>query len=139
MRECGRLASKPFDSLRGRFTVAGMTLVVLLGFAAIATPQTFTDETLIAGFTTHKAVHFLELRSDVDALRVQVGLPAFSWTDPSLVPQSTIVRPVDVTEMRQALNELALKTGKSAPSYTDGTVVAGQTVIKAQHLQDLRN
>jgi len=65
--------------------VAGIALLVLLGFAAIATPQTFTDETLIAAFTTDKAVHFLELRSDVDALRVQVGLPAFSWTDPSLV------------------------------------------------------
>jgi len=119
--------------------VAGIALLVLLGFAAIATPQTFTDETLIAAFTTDKAVHFLELRSDVDALRVQVGLGAFSWTDPSLVPQSTIVRAVDVIELRQALNELALQTGKSAPSYTDGTLVAGQTVIRAQHLQDLRN
>lgn len=130
--------SNPSDSRRGWLAIAGIVFVVLLGSAAVATSQTFTDETLIADFTSVKAVHFLELRSDVNALRVQVGLGPASWTDLTLVPQSTVVRTTDVIELRKALDELSLATGKSSPSYTDGTLVAGQTVIKAKQLQDLR-
>jgi len=119
--------------------VAGLTSAVLLGSAAIATPQTFTDEPLIADFTPDKAAHVLELRSDINTLRAQVGLAPSTWTDPTLVPQSTIVQAAHVIELRRALDELALAAGKSSPSYTDGALVAGQTVIKAKHVQDMRD
>jgi hypothetical protein len=119
--------------------VAGIVVVVLLGSVAAATPQTFTDETLVASYTPVKVAHLLELRSDVNALRVQAGLAPVGWTDLTLVPQSTVVRAAHVIELRRALDELSLATGRSSPAYVDGTLVADQTVIRARHLQDLRD
>ena len=46
--------------------------------------QPFTDDPIVPGETPIKAVHFAELRSNIDALRAAAGLGRFAWTDPLL-------------------------------------------------------
>src|SRR5207237_3641318 len=47
-------------------------------------PTVFTDDTLVAGVTTAKAQHILELRQAIDALRAVAVLTPAPWTDPTL-------------------------------------------------------
>ena len=98
----------------------------------------FTDDPLVAGSTTIKAVHVMELRSRIDALRARAHLSPYGWTDPSLTATPTAVKALHVAEMRAALNEAYVASGRSAPSYTDTPVVVGDP-IRAVHISDLRN
>jgi len=100
---------------------------------------TFTDNPLAAGTTIVKAVHFTELRTEIDALRTTVGVKVmFSWTDPELTPGITMVRVVHLIELRAALDEAYRAANQPPPSYTDPDVGAGFTVIQAIHLNELR-
>jgi hypothetical protein len=44
-------------------------------------PTDYTDATIEAGTTPVKAVHMLELQSDINALRIYHGLSAYSFTE----------------------------------------------------------
>jgi len=103
-----------------------------------ASPTAFTDHPIQPGATPVRAIHFLELRARIDALRTGAGLAAFGWTDPALTPGVTPVRRVHLTELRTALGEAYAALGRAAPSYTDPAVAAGVTAIRPAHLMELR-
>ena len=116
----------------GALLVAGHRAIVYQ-----ASPTQFTDHPIERGVTPVRAIHFLELRARIDALRAGAGLPAFGWTDPTLVPGTTPIKAVHVTELRTALGEAYVASGHSAPGYTDAAVASG-TRIRAVHLMELR-
>jgi uncharacterized delta-60 repeat protein len=96
----------------------------------------FTDPTLQGGHVL-RAVHLVELRNRINALRASHGLPNFSWTDPSLASGVT-ARAAHIQELRIALQEAFAAAGETRPSFPDATLEAGITTIKATHIQDLR-
>ena len=98
----------------------------------------FTDDPLVAGVTLARAVHFLELRVRIDALRARAGLPAFAWTDRALTPGITPVRRLHLAELRTALAAAYAAAGRRAPVYADARVTAGTTPIRARHVTELR-
>ena len=85
-----------------------------------------------------RAIHFLALRTQVDALRAAENLPAAQWTDPVLTVGATPVKRVHLTELRDALDAVYDTVGRRRPAYTDGTIIAGVTEIKTDHLEQLR-
>ena len=98
----------------------------------------FTDDPLQPGVTPVRAVHFTELRSRIDGLRVGAGLGRFAWTDPLLRLGVTPVRLVHLLELRSALAAAYRAAGRSAPSWTDLAPAAGTTPIRAAHVTELR-
>ncbi|MDQ3802378.1 MAG: copper oxidase [Acidobacteriota bacterium] len=104
----------------------------------VATAVTFTDETLTAGVTPVKAVHFTELRQAVDSVRTAAGLPNATWTDANLV--GAPVRAVHMQEMRDSLSQALAALKVAAPPFTDPTLAAGAggTAIKKVHIEELR-
>ena len=117
----------------GTLLVAGRRVTVFQASATV-----FTDHPIERGVTPVRAIHFLELRARVDALRASLGLPAFGWTDPTLVPGVTPIRRVHLAELRTALSEAYVAAGRPAPAYSDGALTAGTTVIGAVHMMELR-
>ena len=98
----------------------------------------FTDHPIVPRVTPVRAVHFTELRTRIDGLRAEAGLPRFAWTDPTLTAGVTAVRLVHLLELREALAAAYLAAGRSAPVWTDAAPSAGETPIRAAHLMDLR-
>ena len=98
----------------------------------------FTDHPIVPGETPLRAVHFLELRSRIDALRSRAGLAAYGWTDPVLTVGVTPVRLVHLLELRSALGGAYAASGRAVPPWTDGAPAAGSTRIRAVHLMELR-
>ena len=99
---------------------------------------TFGDR-IVPGTTAPRALHFLELRTRIAALRAREGLPAVRWTDPVLTVGVTPVKRVHLTELRAALDAAYETAGRRRPTYTDGIVTAGMTAIKAVHVVELRD
>ena len=99
---------------------------------------TFTDHPIMAWTTPIKAVHFLELRERIDALRARTRLPGFRWTDPTLLAGVTPVKRVHLTELRSALDAVYYAAGRRRPAYTDAGATAGAMSIKAAHIMELR-
>ena len=97
----------------------------------------FSDH-LRSGVTLVRAVHFLELRTRVAALRARAGLPPVRWTDPVLTVRVTPVKRVHLTELRTALNAAYDAAGRRRPPYTDDAVIARVTAIRAVHVVELR-
>ena len=117
-------------------TVRGPTSV---GFGSRESRSaTFTDDSISAGATPVKAVHFQELRARIAALRAQAGLPVVQYTDPTLTAGLTPVKRVHLTELRAALDAVYDARGQPRPQYTDIAVVAGVTIIRAVHLTQVR-
>jgi hypothetical protein len=100
-------------------------------------PTVFTDDTLVAGITTAKAQHILELRQCVDALRAVAGFAPAAWTDPALLPQSSIIKAVHIQELRENLDSALTQLGYSTQGYTD-TGLSGGFVIKGLYIEELR-
>ena len=75
----------------------------------------FTDHPLLPGVTPIRAVHFLELRACVDALRAGAGLPALQWVDAVLTAGLTPIRPVHLVELRTALDAVYERNGHETP------------------------
>lgn len=97
----------------------------------------FTDDALVAGVTTIKAVHISELRARVDALRTTLGLTAFTWTDPTLTAGVTRPRAVHVTELRTALTQAYVAAGRAMPTFTTPGLGAGD-LIRGVYITELR-
>jgi YVTN family beta-propeller protein len=100
-------------------------------------PIVFTDDTLVAGVTTAKAQHIIELRHAVDALRAVAKLTPAQWTDATLVPTSTMIKVVHILELRMYLDEAMTHLGYSTQPYTDPSLNIGD-VIKRVHIEELR-
>ena len=116
----------------GALTVADHPVTVFQ-----ASPTQFTDHPIDRGVTPVKAIHFLELRARIDALRVREGLAAFEWTGPALTPGVTPVRGVHLTELRAALAVVYAALGQAAPTWTAADPADG-AVVRAAHLMELR-
>jgi hypothetical protein len=124
-------------------TATGTPLGKTTTFTLAVTAVTFTDgsgpkSALSPVTTVIKAVHVLELRTAIDALRATKGLGAFTWTDPTLTVQSTMPKRIHFLELRTALADVCAAVPGTCTSYTDATISPGQTVIKAAHLNELR-
>ena len=105
---------------------------------AVTATTTFSKR-LVPGIMPLRAIHFLELRTGIAALRTREGLPAVRWTDPILTVGVTPVKRVHLTELRDALGETYDAAGRPRPTYTDPIVTVGMTAIKAVHVVELRN
>ena len=116
--------------------VAGSPASATVTFADAGGPGFSAD--LDAGLPM-KAVHLVELRLRVDALRRAHGLAAFAWTDAVIEPGATPVRAVHPTELRTALDEVYDAAGRVRPRYADASLRAGATVIRAAHFLELRS
>jgi len=98
----------------------------------------FTDDPIVPGVTPVRAVHFTELRTRIDGLRMAVGLGRLAWTDPVLTAGATPVRLVHLLELRSALAAAYRAAGRAAPLWTDAAPVGGTTPVRAAHLMELR-
>lgn len=104
---------------------------------ALATTVVFTDVALTVGTTAVKAVHFTQLRTAVNAVRLLNNTGGFPFTDPTL-NTSTAVKRIHLVELRNALDAARTPLGLPSYPYTDPTITAGSTRIKRAHIQDLR-
>jgi hypothetical protein len=119
------------------FSATGTGTYHLMAFVATGkTVPAFTDSQLIPTASMVRAIHFAELRSRINALRVRFGLAAFAWSQPSLT--GAIVDADDMTELRTALQQAYTAAGRTAAAFTDPTVVAQSTVVRAVHIDQLR-
>ncbi|HEV8658044.1 MAG TPA: fibronectin type III domain-containing protein [Thermoanaerobaculia bacterium] len=100
-----------------------------------ATTIVFTDASLPGKGI--RAIHIMELRTAVNAMRIAAGLTQTTFTDASLA--GTVIKRVHITELRSSLDAARSTIGLSAMGYTDPTLTAGVTMVKAAHLQELRN
>jgi uncharacterized protein DUF6259 len=98
----------------------------------------FTDASLSAGVSIVKAVHILELRQRIDALRARAGLALYGWTNPTLTIGSSPVTAQHVAELRAALAAVYTARGLTPPAYTDAALGPGLT-IKRLHITELRS
>ena len=100
----------------------------------------FTDDPLVARLSVVRAVHVVELRTRINAVRVAKGLAPQSWTDSSLTTESTLVRVQHIAELRTALTEAYVAASLTPPVYTvDPTLAAGLTTVKAAHIVQIRS
>ena len=117
-------------------TSTAQTLSKTNAFAYL--PTAFTDDPLVAGVTTAKAQHRLELRAAVDALRLVAGLSPAPWTDATLTPTVTVVKAVHILELRTYLDDAAQRLGYPAgPAYSNPSLGAG-SVIRRLDIEELR-
>ena len=103
----------------------------------LATTVIFTDDPIVAGTTIVTAVHLLQLRTAINAVRLLAGLPAATFTDPSLA--GVVVKKQHIDEVRSAFEEARPLLFLPAVTYTDPTIASGVTTVKAAHLNQLRN
>lgn len=115
--------------------ISGSTYSKSNAFAYL--PTVFSDDTILAGQTTAKAQHIIELRQAVDALRAVAGLSPAPWTDPALTPFSAIIKAIHILEFRSYLDDALTRLGYSTASYTDASLSSGFTV-KRMHIEELR-
>ena len=104
--------------------------------SSVAALPPFTDDPLMPGIHTMKAVHMTELRSRIDALRADAGLPSWLWTSLST---ATIIRASHVTELHFALDAVYVSRGVAAPTYPEGPTLNAGIPIKALHITQLRS
>ena len=114
------------------------TQSILVRVQAAGGVNGFTDDPLVPGVTPVRSVHFREIRTRIDALRMEVGLSAYAWTDLALTPGVTPVRSVHLTELRTALRQAYAAAGQPPPVYTDASVRAGTTPVRAVQVTELR-
>jgi len=99
--------------------------------------HTFTDPILTTGLSVIRAVHILELRTRIDALRNAAALGSYPWTDPTLPSGTVLVKPIHIIELREAITAVYTAAGLPAPVFT-GSITSG-SVIRAQHISELRD
>ena len=104
-------------------------------------PAAFTDDPIVAGATMLRAVHIVELRVRINALRERFHLARVSWTDDPLTGR--VARAVHVQELRDALlgaYDAALTQGVALarPLFIDSVLAPGASPVRAVHIQQLR-
>lgn len=96
----------------------------------------FSDNTLVPGVTTVRAIHVTELRSRVDGLRSRFLLAPYVWNDATISPGITKIQWEHVRQLRNALRDAYVAAGAGPPVYTDPTFAV---IVKAVHFDELRN
>jgi hypothetical protein len=97
----------------------------------------FTDDPLASGSTAIRAVHIIELRTRIDALRTRYGLGPFPWRDHPLVARSTPIRAIHIVDLRTALLQVYAARGIAPPGFAESGPVSGM-VMRASHIAELR-
>lgn len=95
----------------------------------------FTDAVIAPHATPVRAMHIIELRAAVNALRALSGLPATTFTDPSLTNMR--IKRLHIVELRDSLAEAVGAVGRAAATYTDPVLNPASTVRSA-HVDELR-
>ena len=98
-------------------------------------PPPFTDDPLVPGVHSMRAVHITELRARIDALRATRGLGATGWG--TIVAGTSLMSASDIVQMRAALNAVYQSLGLAAPLYSDTSLTSGMP-IRAVHISELR-
>jgi hypothetical protein len=101
----------------------------------LATTLNFTDAALSPGSIPIKAVHFIEARTAVNAVRTSAGLGAFNFTDSTLL--GTRIKAIHMTELRSALDAARAAIGLQAIVY--GRAIAASTPVHAVDLAEIRD
>jgi hypothetical protein len=135
-------------ALSGSVVPGSYTITIAVGDGRVQVSTTFgltvlptasfTDDPLIPGVTSMKAIHIVELRDLINAFRQLNGLAAFQFTDPVL-QAGRLIRAVHIAELRAALDSVYSARGRALPLYSDTTVTAGLTTVRAMHITELRN
>jgi hypothetical protein len=102
----------------------------------IATTIVFTDDSVVAGTTTIKALHFTQLRTAIDDVRATKGQPPATYTN--AIAPGGLIKLIDMMEMRSFLNAIRADLSLPAIQYVNPTLHAGDPV-KAADIQDLRS
>ena len=120
------------------YKVRAITSGTPSAFGAVdaATTIIFTDDPLIAGTTSVKAVHIGELRAAVTAMRAAAGMTTSFGTPPST---GSIIRAADIAPLRTALDAARAAMQLPPLQYTDAVLTSGTSSIKAAHIQQLRD
>lgn len=125
----------------------GLKLTLLLISVVLLLPSeglAWTDPVLTSRITTIKAVHVMELRTQINTKLGVCGQPAQAWTHGTLTPRSTTITKVDLDELRTGTTNLvnAYRVQQALPAsppvYTDPVITARTTSIKAVHFDELR-
>lgn len=96
---------------------------------------TIFPESIIAGATTVKASHLLELRTAVNAVRALASLGSATFTDPS--PAGVLIKGVHIVELRSALDAARSALNLPTAFYENQPLPVGHP-IRAVHLLNLR-
>jgi hypothetical protein len=104
----------------------------------LATTIIFTDPTLTAGTTTVKLLHFTELLTAVNAVRMLAGLGAIAFAPPTPTT-SVAVRRQHLLDLRSGIDATRIPIGMTALPYSEPTITTGSTTIKAIHITEVRN
>ena len=99
----------------------------------------WTDHRIVPGVTPVRAVHLMELRSQVDAARVRCGLGDVAWIDPEIRPGVTPIKAVHITQLRAAIDAANQACSRMRPAWTDPQIVPGVTPVRAVHFAELRD
>lgn len=110
----------------------GQLLIIAAAISGWGTPPVIHDNPLVVADTTVQARHITELRTLIDALRMNLGMPAYSWQQPAAT--GGLIRADPVLEMRAAVDQAL---GVPGSGYSAG-LAQGQP-IKAIHVQELRD
>jgi RHS repeat-associated protein len=127
MSRCARIVARS----------AGVAVVLsLLTVARAGAQQSFADDPLVVGVTQIKAVHLMELRTRIDALRRRARLAPYSWTDAEPAPGVTLIRAVHLQELRTAMSAAATGLSQQMPTFGEGIIVG--SFVTAAHIAELR-
>ena len=107
-------------------------LVTVTAGSGWGSPPLLDDNPLIVGETTVQARHITQLRVAIDALRVRLGMSAYSWATSATT--NDWIKADPIIEMRTALDQAL---GVPPSGYTAG-LAQGQPILAA-HIQELRN
>jgi hypothetical protein len=99
--------------------------------------STFTDNPLVARETFISAIHVVELRSRIAAVRARFGLRPYAYTDAALAA-GMLIKARHILDLRTALAETYTAAGMTPPNYTDPNLGSG-TVIKALDMTEIRS
>jgi hypothetical protein len=100
---------------------------------------TFTDDPLVAGSTSVKALHLSELRQRIGELRARYGLEVPAWTDPALVVGVTPITAAHLMELRTALAAVYAASGRLPPSWNPPSIISSTTVVTAAQIAEVRS
>lgn len=97
-----------------------------------ATTILFTDPTIVPRETRIKAVHILQLRDAVNAMRAAGVLSYRNFTDPALTGRP--IKANHITQLRSALNEARAAIGLPPVTFSQPSL----SIVRASHVTELR-
>ncbi len=116
------------DSCEGPFINGLLTMTRVSGF---------TDDPLTAGASVIRLAHIAELRTRINAVRVQLSLSPYFFADATIAAGDTGIRAQHILDLRLALAEAYLSAGRMPPTYTDPDLAVGG-LIRVVHIAELR-